>query len=37
MLEAALTPSTWKVKISLDNVPITSLKGEERVVIQAPY
>jgi Vault protein inter-alpha-trypsin domain/von Willebrand factor type A domain len=36
MLEAALTPSTWKVEISMDDIPITT-KGDERLCIQAPY
>ncbi|CZR51264.1 uncharacterized protein PAC_01139 [Phialocephala subalpina] len=36
MLEAALTPSTWKVEISLGGVPSTA-NGEERVCIQAPH
>jgi Vault protein inter-alpha-trypsin domain/von Willebrand factor type A domain len=36
MLEAALTPSTWKVEISMDDIAITT-KGDERLCIQAPY
>jgi len=36
MLEAALTPSTWKVEISLDDVPIRP-NWKEQHCIQAPY
>ncbi|KAF8853300.1 VIT-domain-containing protein [Acephala macrosclerotiorum] len=36
MLEAALTPSTWKVEVNLCGVPSTA-NGEERICIQAPH
>jgi hypothetical protein len=36
MLEAALTPSTWKIEISLDDVSILRNWKEQRC-IQAPY
>jgi hypothetical protein len=37
MLGAALTPSSWKIEIVLDDVPISDERGEERVCIQAPH